>query len=98
MKMIIFGAVVGLALAGCGQGDLRRADPSAGQTETSSQQSADLWAEGAFGIYGIDAVATCLAAFHGDYKAEQGVDYRAQLAGYLCACARGTSKQACPSP
>lgn len=98
MKMTILGAVVGLALAGCGQGDLRKAGPSAGQSGTSSQQSADLWAEGAFGIYGIDAVDSCLAAFHDDYKAGQGGDYRAELAAYLCACARGTSQRACPVP
>ena len=62
----------------------------------------------AFAIYGADAVNTCLAAFHseilhggadldvGELGKPQG--YRFLLAEYMCACARGTSKDECPVP
>jgi len=64
----------------------------------------DAWATSAFAPYGKDAVQTCLAAFHQDLvKADPGtsatekpLSYRASLADFLCACARGTSAEACP--
>jgi hypothetical protein len=69
-----------------------------------AQAADDTWAAKAFGVYGNDAVHTCLAAFHQDLvkgELDTGVpakplSYRTQLAEFMCACARGQSAEACP--
>jgi hypothetical protein len=91
--------VVALALAGCGGGDIPSevpgADPSA-----AAERDADLWAQNVFGIYGLNAVETCLAGFHAEFQAinSGAANYRAELAEYLCGCARGQSPAPCPKP
>jgi hypothetical protein len=99
MKTTILAALVAMTVAGCGAGeaDARRADQAAA---ASAYPSADAWAEQAFGIYGEDAVRTCLAGFHAQSVGAAGnaADYRAELAQYMCACARGQSQQQCPQP
>jgi hypothetical protein len=106
MKTTLFAALVALTLIGCGP-----SQPSDARSQAATSQAdlaADAWAEKAYAIYGRDAVETCLAAFHaarasGTVDVEAGshagrTPYRERLADFMCACARGTSAQACPEP
>jgi hypothetical protein len=89
--------VVALALAGCGGGDVRSELPGADPSAAASERAADLWAENVFAVYGRNAVETCLTGFHAEFSGG-AADYRAELAQYVCACARGQSPTPCPKP
>ena len=95
LKTTGFAVVVALALAGCGGGDVRPAAPGADPPAVSNEASADLWAVQAYGIFGHDAVETCLAAFHEEFNKNNGAAsaYRSELAEFLC-----TSQLPCPKP
>jgi hypothetical protein len=95
-KTTCLAVVVAVALAGCGGGSVRTEGPAA----TAAQASADLWAQSVFGIYGQNALDSCLAGFHHQFKASNGdpADYASELAQYMCACARGQSELPCPTP
>jgi hypothetical protein len=81
--------------------------PDAGVvTAAATHDADDAWATGAFALYGKDAVHTCLAAFHqdvvndnpGNGEPGKSLSYRAQLADFMCNCARGQSAEGCPEP
>jgi hypothetical protein len=108
VKTTILAALVAIAVAGCGEGVRSDARNSAASI-ASVDSAADAWALRAYAMYGEDAVRTCLAAFHVDYQASVNdsvrdpfvkpiVDYRAALAEFMCACARGQSQLSCPQP
>jgi hypothetical protein len=103
MKTTMLAAVVALTLAGCGSPENpgQGGANSVNQPAAAADVNADLWAEEAYAIYGADAVRTCLAGFHAEYsvgaRGNEG-EYRAALGEYMCACARGQSRLACPQP
>jgi hypothetical protein len=97
----ILTALVTVALAGCGEGAGGSGVRGANQNSAPENASADLWAEQAYSIYGKAAARSCLFAFEAGYPAEESVrgstgGYRAALADYMCACARGESPHPCP--
>ncbi len=77
--------------------------PDAGDATAAAVRAADeARATRVFAVYGNDAVFTCLAAFHreavnGGADIAAAASYRAQLAAFLCDCARGQSAVACPN-
>jgi hypothetical protein len=98
MKTTMLAVLVSMVL-GCGGPENSGQEDALNSNQSEAQ--ADLWAEGAYGLYGADAVRACLAEFHAGYAARArggGDDYRAALAQYMCSCARGPSKQPCPQP
>jgi hypothetical protein len=99
-KTMCFAVFAAAVLAGCGGEGVRPAASLAAQPVTSEEASANLWAENAFGIYGRNAVDSCLAGFQVENREFNGAadEYRAHLADYMCACARGQSKLPCPKP
>ena len=99
-KTMCLAVVAAVALAGCGGGSVRTEGPGSGQPATAAEESADLWAQSVFGIYGQNALDSCLAGFHHEFKATNGnpAAYRSDLAQYMCACARGESLLSCPKP
>ncbi len=98
LKTTGFAFVVALALSGCGGGDVRPAATGADAPAGSTEASADLWAVQAYGIYGLDAVERCLAAFHEEFNKNNGAAsaYRSDVAAFLCSCAKGDSPLPCP--
>ena len=68
-KTMCLAVVAAVALAGCGGGSVRTEGPGSGQPATAAEESADLWAQSVFGIYGQNALDSCLAGFHHEFKA-----------------------------
>ncbi len=112
MNRAILAAVGILTVAGCGPlfpDHWMTFDtisvPDAGDATAAAVHAADdAKATRVFAVYGNDAVHTCLAAFHREVvnggadtaAAATPLSYRAQLAAFLCDCARGQSAVACP--